>query len=81
MELNKIHNVDCLEFVKTIDDGSIDLVVTDPPYGTGYGRMDKEIANNEDESINYKIIPELYRVLKDGGTMYLFTNWKFAGKL
>ena len=82
-DLNKIHNVDCLEFIKGIPDGCIDLVVTDPPYGdgTGYGRMDKEIANNEDESINYKIIPELYRVLKDNSTMYLFTNWKFAGKL
>ena len=32
MELNKIYNMDCLEAFKLIDDSSIDLVVTDPPY-------------------------------------------------
>ncbi len=32
LELNKIYNTDCLEGMKLIPDGSIDLVVTDPPY-------------------------------------------------
>ena len=32
MELNKIYNEDCLEGMKRIPDGSVDLVVTDPPY-------------------------------------------------
>jgi site-specific DNA-methyltransferase (adenine-specific) len=32
MELDKIYNIDCYEFVKTIPDKSIDLIVTDPPY-------------------------------------------------
>jgi len=32
MELNKIYCIDCLEFLKTIPDESVDLVVTDPPY-------------------------------------------------
>ena len=31
-ELNKIHNMDCLEGMKKLPDNSIDLVVTDPPY-------------------------------------------------
>ena len=31
MEINKIYNEDCLEGMKRIADGSIDLVVTDPP--------------------------------------------------
>lgn len=35
MELNKIHNIDCLEFMKTLPDKCIDLVLTDPPYGIG----------------------------------------------
>lgn len=83
IELNKIHNVDCLEFMKTLPDKCIDLVLTDPPYGDndGYGRFDKEIQGNEDESINYKVLPELYRILKVGGVCYLFTNWKFSGKI
>ena len=32
IELNKIYNEDCLEGMKRIPDGSVDLVVTSPPY-------------------------------------------------
>lgn len=69
MEINKLHEGDCLEILKTIPNESIDMILTDPPYGDGigYGRMGKEIANNEDESINYKVIPILYEKLKRGG--------------
>lgn len=35
LELNKIYNMDCLEFMKTLPDKCIDLVLTDPPYGIG----------------------------------------------
>lgn len=81
--INKVHCADCLEFMKQIPDNSIDLVITDPPYwdGVGYGRNNKEIVNNEDESINYLIIPELYKKLKDNTNMYIFTNWKFMDKI
>jgi site-specific DNA-methyltransferase (adenine-specific) len=30
--LNQIHNIDCLEGIKKLDDNSINLVVTSPPY-------------------------------------------------
>lgn len=32
MEINKIHLMDCLEGMKQMDDNSVDLIVTDPPY-------------------------------------------------
>ena len=32
IELNKIYNGDCLEFMKTVPDKYFDLVLTDPPY-------------------------------------------------
>lgn len=32
IELNKIYNEDCLEGMKRIPDGSVSLIVTDPPY-------------------------------------------------
>ena len=35
IELNKIHNMDCLEYMKTVPDKYFDLVLTDPPYGLG----------------------------------------------
>ena len=32
LELNKIYNMDCLEGMKLLDDNSIDLIITSPPY-------------------------------------------------
>lgn len=32
LQLNKIYQADCLEFMKTLPDSCVDLVVTDPPY-------------------------------------------------
>jgi DNA modification methylase len=32
MELNKIYNMDCLQGIDQIEDRSIDLIITDPPY-------------------------------------------------
>lgn len=32
LEINKIHLGDCLELMKEIEDKSIDLLLTDPPY-------------------------------------------------
>ena len=31
-----IENKDCLEYLSTLDDDSVDLVVTDPPYFIGF---------------------------------------------
>lgn len=32
IELNKIYNEDCLETMKKMEDGSIDIIITSPPY-------------------------------------------------
>ena len=32
MEINKIYNEDCLEGMKRIADGSVGMIVADPPY-------------------------------------------------
>ena len=37
MRLNYIDNIDCLEGLKNIPDGSVDLVLTDPPYFINMG--------------------------------------------
>ena len=73
METNKIYNIDCLEGLKQLDDNSIDLVVTSPPYNIGidYG---KEGYNDEMAFEDYKIfilrlLTELNRVLKDKGVL------------
>ena len=42
--INKVHCADCLEFMKDIPDKSVDLILTDPPYGINKGgeEWDKE---------------------------------------
>ena len=32
MEINKIYNCDCIDGLKQLDDNSVDLTVTSPPY-------------------------------------------------
>jgi len=34
-ELTTIYNGDCLEILKTMEDNSVELILTDPPYGIG----------------------------------------------
>ena len=83
MELNRIYNEDCLEGMKRIPDGSVDLIVTDPPYlinyKTGY-RKDKAhrfndvILNDDNEQLITDYVKECYRILKDDTAMYLFCS-------
>ena len=49
---------DCLELMKRIPDGSVDLVLTDPPYGIGIADWDNEPAKKE-------IFNEIFRVSKN----------------
>ena len=80
---------DCLGLMKDIPDGSIDLVVTDPPYKTtsrgssgGTGGILKEEINKRGKVFKHNDIefnewlPELYRVLKDTGHAYIMSNNK-----
>ena len=39
LEINKVYCGDCLDIMKEIPDKSIDLVLTDPPYGIDIGKM------------------------------------------
>lgn len=41
VKLNRIYNMDCFEGMGLIEPGSVDLVLTDPPYGTTCNNWDK----------------------------------------
>jgi DNA modification methylase len=67
-----LHKGDCLELMKDIPDGSVDLVLTDPPYGTMKG-IEKSRASKDcgyracdwDEVIpTDKMFAELSRALR-----------------
>lgn len=40
MELNKVHNIDVLDGLGRLPDGSVNLVLTDPPYNIGKAAWD-----------------------------------------
>lgn len=80
MEINKVYNDDCFNVIAEMPNEYLDLVIVDPPYGDGigYGRNDKEILNNEDESINYRFLDAILPKMKQDTSLYLFSNHKFC---
>lgn len=74
-----LFNDDCLDILKNMQDKSIDMVFTDPPYGVNYQNnytlnKHKKIAN--DDTIDYLTFgKECYRVLKDNSHAYFFTRF------
>ena len=73
-ELNVIHLGDACDVLSTIEDNSIDLVVTSPPYDN------LRKYNGAGDSWNHEkfkcIANHLYRVLKDGGVVVWVVNDK-----
>lgn len=75
----RIECVDNLEFMKTISNSSIDLIYSDILFGTGRKFKDYQDLNpirSEIESHYIPRIKEMYRVLKDNGTIYLQMDTK-----
>jgi site-specific DNA-methyltransferase (adenine-specific) len=67
-----------LHFLKQLPDKSIDLVVTDPPYGDNiaYGIHNRTIAGNEHPLIALSVMHEAYRVLKANASAYMFCGMR-----
>src|SRR3990167_5259089 len=64
METNKIYLMDTLEFLRQIDDNSIDLVLVDPPYN-----ISKENDNRDRSKLNSPIMR------RESPLRYDFGNW------
>ena len=64
-----IQNKDGLDYLYTIDNNSIDLVLTDPPYitstETGMGNLHKQIKENKEKGIEYVKTEEEWNSVKD----------------
>ena len=85
--MGKLINGNAIDFMKTLEDESVDLIVTDPPYkvtargnaGNSGGMMQSKLSmqgkifkHNDVKPIEY--ISEFYRLLKDGSHCYIMTN-------
>jgi site-specific DNA-methyltransferase (adenine-specific) len=79
--MNELILADCFDELKKLPDNSVDLILTDPPYGIDYklniGKLDR-ILNDKAGDIDFsRFFDECYRVLKDKGSMYLFGRCDF----
>lgn len=89
MDINVIYNEDCVgeQGMSRIADGSVDMVVTDPPYnivtgGDSGGKNsarpkgmlsgDRKLFSNIPKFSEW--LPDVYRVLKEGSHCYIFVN-------
>lgn len=89
LKFNEIYNIDCIEGMKNIPEKSIDLVITDPPFAiefgakrSNYNRKESrvlegynEIPKNEYYNFTLDWMKEVYKTLKDSGSMYVFSGW------
>jgi len=69
METNKIINGDCVKVMSEMPEGSIDLIVTSPPYNCSikYDTYDDTLSMDEYWDFTKKWLTEALRVLKDDG--------------
>lgn len=88
LEFNNIYNMDCIEGMKKYPDGSIDLIITDPPFAINFGAKRSnynrtsekvlegynEIPQNDYYAFTLKWMTQAYRVLKETGSMYVFRD-------
>lgn len=75
-----LKNQDCMEMLSEIDDKSIDLILTDPPYGMDFqsnNRKKKHKKIEGDTNLEWlpMLISELSRVVKDNSHLYIWCSW------
>ena len=86
----RLYPIDCIKGAKKyIADNSVDLIITDPPYGIKANNMDRhyhrqeenildgyiEVPKNQYESFSKNWIREAERILRPGGSIYITSGY------
>ena len=74
----KLYNDDCINVLRNVKDNSVDLIITDPPYGVEFSKGFDDSLKNVKQNIEVWV-SEMYRVLKNGCHCYVFIPTKQAG--
>ena len=72
--INKVHLGDCLELMKDIPDGSIDMILCDLPYGTTQNKWDTIIPFD-------RLWEQYERIIKQNGAIVLTASQPFTSAL
>lgn len=67
MELNRTYNEDCLEGMKRISDCSVDMILTDLPYGRTNNKWDVKVDL-------HALFEQYRRIIKENGCIALFAD-------
>ena len=70
----QLYNGDCIEVMKTLPEKSVDLILTDPPFGTTQNKWDSVIPFTD-------LWDGYERVIKDNGAIVLFGQGLFSDEL
>lgn len=67
--IGEILNGNCIDVMKSMDENSIDLIVTSPPYGVGidYDTHDDDVEFHEYKQFSKDWLTEAFKVLKEDG--------------
>ncbi len=90
-ELYQIVLGNACEYIKTIENNLVSLVIFDPPWGidaqvVANARVGGDQMNYNDSietatDLRNQLLPEIYRVMKDGSCLYYFCGAQFFGEL
>lgn len=86
---NAIYNMDCIQGMKLLPPGHVDLIITDPPFAidfkarrTNYNRTQSRVMEGYNEipaeaylDFTRAWMSEAYRVLSESGSAFVFSGW------
>jgi len=76
MDMNRILQGDAAQILKTLPEGSVDLVVTDPPYLVNYqDRSGRRLANDDNAAGVLPVFEPMARVMKPDSFAISFAGW------
>ena len=74
--LDNVTQGDCIEVMKDLSPGSIDLILTDPPYLVNYqDRSGRQVRNDDNDAWLDPAFAGMHRVLRNGGACLSFYAW------
>jgi adenine-specific DNA-methyltransferase len=73
---NAIIHGNCIEIMQTIQTGSVDFILTDPPYLAAYkSRDNRTVLNDDNDAWLTASFAQMYRVLKQDAFAISFYGW------
>lgn len=78
---NNIYLGDCINVMQQLENNSIDLIVTDPPYLVNYqDRTGRKIVNDVNHDWLEPAFTDMYRILRNNSFAISFYGWNHVEK-